>query len=287
MSQPRVASCLDINLLAQLQAKPAPFASGEEHFWTDPHIARQLLAAHLDPNTDAASRRPETIQRSVAWIVGTLGLRPGDAVLDLGCGPGLYTARLAEYHLKVTGMDFSENSLQYAAQFARQHGLDIIYRCENYLQLQDEAQYDAVLLIYGDFCPLSPEQRAHLLSNVGRALKPGGSFVLDVTTPHLRQRIGLKNSWFAAASGFWKPRPHLVLERGFAYENNLYLDQYIVIEENGKINVYRQWFQDYEAGAIRAELETNGFTVQNLWGDLTGAAYDPSGDWIGIIARTQ
>ncbi len=285
MSQSPASFDFDISSLSQLQVKPAPYSPGEEHFWTDPHIAKQMLAAHLDPNTDAASRRPETIQRMVAWIVNTLGLHSGDQVLDLGCGPGLYAARLAEYQLQVTGVDFSENSIQYATQFAHQHGLEITYRCENYLQLQDETLYDAVLLIYGDYCPLSPEQRRCLLSNVKRALKTGASFVLDVTTPHLRQRLGLKNSWYATTSGFWKPGPHLVLEQGFAYEEDLYLDQFIVVEENGKISLYRQWFQDYDAAAIRAELEANGFTVQSLWGDLTGVQYDPSGDWIGIIAK--
>lgn len=276
---------LDLNALCRLQERPSLFAPGEEHFWTDPHIARQLLAAHLDPTTDAASRRPETIQRSVAWIVQTSGLRAGDSVLDLGCGPGLYASHLAQYGLQVTGVDFSQNSLDYALRAARQAGLAITYRCQNYLHLEDEALYDVALLIYGDFCPLAPEQRARLLANVRRALKPGGHFVLDVSTPVLRQQKGLKNGWYAAPSGFWKPGPHLVLEQGFAYPGDVYLDQYIVVEPGGKISVYRNWFQDYTAETIRAELESNGFTIQSLWGDLTGAPYEPTSDWIGVIAR--
>ncbi len=285
MSQSNTSGYLDINLLNQLQAKPAPFESGEMLFWTDPHIARQMLAAHLDPNSDAASRRPETIRRSVDWIVQTLGLKAGDGVLDLGCGPGLYAARLAAYGLQVTGVDFSESSLQYAIQYASQQGLDITYRCENYLELQDESRYDAALLIYGDLCPLDPGQRACLLGNVRRSLKPGGSFILDVTTPYLRQRIGLKNVWYALSGGFWKAGPHLVLEQGFSYDNDLYLDQYVVIEAEGKISVYRQWFQDYTAESIRRELEANGFAVQSLWGDLTGSPLSPMGDWIGVVAK--
>ncbi len=285
MSQSSISFCFDIKSLFDLQAKPAPFSAGEEHFWTDPHIAKQMLTFHLDPNTDAASRRPETIRRMVDWIVNILGLSSGESVLDLGCGPGLYAALLARYQLKVTGVDFSENSIVYAIQHAHQENLDITYRCQNYLNLQDDSIYNAVLLIYGDYCPLTPNQRVSLLSNVRRALKAGGSFVLDVTTPALRQRKGLHNGWNAALTGFWKPGPHLVLEQGFDYQNDLYLDQYIVIEEDGKISVYRQWFQDFTAETIRAELEANGFFVQSLWGDLTGTLYDPSGDWIGIIAK--
>ncbi len=287
MSDNQAHPSVEILKLAALQDKPEPFSPGEPRFWTDPHIARQMLAAHLDPQTDAASRRPETIQQIVTWISQTLGLKAGDHLLDLGCGPGLYASAFAMQGLKVTGIDFSSNSIHYALEMAHQLGLQIEYRCQDYLQLQDEDRYQAALLIYGDFCPLSPQQRARLLANVQRALKPGGWFVLDVTTPHLRQRLGLKNGWYAAQSGFWKPGPHLVLEEGFAYDNDLYLDQYIVIEENGKISVYRNWFQDYTPDTIRAELEANGFTVESLWGDLTGAPYQPDSDWIGVLARRK
>jgi SAM-dependent methyltransferase len=272
-----------IDRLSDLMRAPAPFTPGDAPFWTEPHIAAQLLAVHLDPNTDAASRPPVIIRRSADWIAQTLGLHPGDALLDLGCGPGLYAVRRAQAGLRVTGVDFSQNSIDYAVETARRDGLEIEYRCQNYLELEDEARYTAAVLIYGDLCPLSPEQRTRLLANVHRALLPGGHFVLDVTTPRLRQRIGLKNAWHAAQSGFWMPGPHLVLEQGFAYEGDVYLDQYGIIEENGKITVYRNWFQDFTPETITAELESNGFKVESLWSDLTGVPYQPTTEWIGVV----
>jgi len=175
-------------LLALQQQPPVPFTPGEPLFWDDPHISAQMLAAHLDNRIDVASRRPETIDRSVEWIAATLGLQPGAGVLDLGCGPGLYASRLAGKGLRVTGVDYSRRSITYASDFALQHGLDIIYRYQNYLELTDENRYDAALLIYGDFCPLNPAQRVVLLKNVRRALKPGGRFVLDVSTRECRSK---------------------------------------------------------------------------------------------------
>lgn len=287
MSQHPTSPCLDFSLLSQLQTKPTPFSPGEAQFWTDPHIAQQMLAAHLDPNSDSASRRPETIQRSVDWIVDALRLSPGNEVLDLGCGPGLYAIRLAQKGLRVSGIDFSENSIRYAVKDARQHGLDITYRCQDYLQLQDEDRYDAVLLIYGDYCVPSPAQRTRLLANVYRALKPGGYFVLDVTTPRLHRREEPKKGWYVSQGGFWKPGPHLVLQQGFEYEGDLFLDQYIVLEPTGKISIYRDWFQDYSAETIRAEIEDHAFVVESLWSDLTGTPLQPDTDWIGIIARRE
>jgi len=274
-----------IEQLQALQQKPAPFSPGKPRFWDDPHISKQMLLAHLDPNTSAASRPPETIAHSVRWLVDVLELHPGDRVLDLGCGPGLYTARLAERGLQVTGLDYSRRSIDYAIQHARQNNLNITYRYQDYLTLTDEALYDAVLLISGDFCPLPPEQRARLLKNVHRALQAGGHFALDVTTREHRKFNSLGNRWYVAESGFWKAASHLVLEQGFDYpEELIYLNQYIVVEADGTISVYRNWFQDFTPERLTAELERGGFTVQSLWGDLTGRLYTEGAEWIGVVA---
>ncbi len=279
------AAGLDLAALTALQEKPAPFTPGEPLFWDDPHISKGMLAAHLDPHVEAASRRSETIERTVDWIVAALDLKPGAAVLDLGCGPGLYAQRLARRGLRVTGVDYSRRSIAYAREQAEKLGLDIVYRYENYLDLPDEDAYDAVLLIYGDFCPLNPEQRARLLANVHRALRPGGAFVLDVSTPLHHQRWGSRKTWSAAESGFWRPGPHLVLAQGFDYPEDIHLDQYIVIDADGALRVYRNWFQDYTPQRIRAELEAGGFEVLGLWGDLMGTPLDEDTEWIGVLAR--
>jgi len=276
---------LDLARLQQLQQRPEPFTPGEPLFWDDPHISKGMLASHLNPNTEAASRRPETIDRSVAWLVETLGLHKGDAVLDLGCGPGLYAARLAERGLRVTGIDYSRRSIAYATQVAEERELDIAYRYQDYLTLDDEEQYDAALLIYGDYCPLAPAQRSQLLANIRRALKAGGRFALDVTTRVCRKRYGLQSGWYAVDTGFWKPGPHLVLEQGFDYpEQDIYLDQFVVIEEDGTLSVYRNWFQDYTRETITAEVEAGGFAVQGVWNDLTGTPYTEGGEWVGVVA---
>ena len=275
-----------LSQLIALQQKPAPFTRGEPLFWDDPHISAQMLAFHLNPDTEAASRKSETIDRSIDWLTGALGLEPGDSLLDLGCGPGLYTSRFARAGFKVTGVDYSRRSIAYASSYASEHHLDITYRYENYLELADENQYEAAFLIYGDFCPLSPESRCRLLANIHRALKPNGWFILDVTTREDRKKHGNRNRWYAADHGFWKPGAHLVLEEGFDFpELSLWLDQYTVIEADGKVSVYRNWFQDYTPESITEELSRGGFRVESLWGDLTGKPYAAVSEWIGVITR--
>jgi 2-polyprenyl-3-methyl-5-hydroxy-6-metoxy-1,4-benzoquinol methylase len=277
-----------ISQLIERKQKPEPFTAGEALFWDDPHISAQMLEAHLDRDIDAASRRQETIDRSVNWMIDALVLKAGDSILDLGCGPGLYASRFAQAGLQVTGVDYSHRSIEYASDSAREKSLNIIYRYQNYLELSDENKYDVALLIYGDFCPLNPEQRTTLLQNVYRALKPDGKFVLDVSTRKCRRKHGNKNGWQALESGFWKPGPHLVLEEGFDYpEQSIWLDQYTVIEANGKVSVYRNWFQDYTPETITTELTRGGFHVESIWRDLTGQPYTPNSEWIGLITHKK
>ena len=281
-------SVLNLAQLQALQGKPQPFTSGEPLFWDDPYISTQMLAAHLNPENDLASRRPETIDRSIDWLIKHLNLLPGARVIDLGCGPGLYALRLAERGLVVTGVDYSRRSIEYAAASAEQHKLDIRYRYQNYLTLEDTGEYDVAMLIYGDFCPLSPEQRSQLLQNVYRALKPDGYFVLDVTTRAHRKQYGSSNRWYVADKGFWKPNRHLVLEQGFDYpEQSIFLDQAVVLEEDGKLTVYRNWFQDFSRETITEELENGGFTVQSVWNDLLGTPFTTDTEWIGVIANKK
>lgn len=71
--------------------RPAPFSRyTTPEFWGHSHISALMLEHHLDPLSDRASRRQDTIDRPVDWVRRVLGLTPGSRLLDLGCRPGLY-----------------------------------------------------------------------------------------------------------------------------------------------------------------------------------------------------
>jgi SAM-dependent methyltransferase len=277
---------MDIANIARLAEKPLAFATGEK-LWDDPYIATQMLEAHLDPSTDAASRRPETIDRQVNWIVDRLRLQSMADLLDLGCGPGLYDERFARRGLNVTGFDLSENSLRYAKDHAHKEGLRIDYRLQNYLEMSERDRFDAAVLIYFDLGPLSNPNRDTLLANVWRALKPGGRFVFDVLTVFNRPRELPAPSWHIHPhGGFFRPGPYLELFQVFQYpDEDLFLNQYIILEDGGKASVYRNWEHYYTPAAITAILARAGFAVDEIRGDLEGNSYQEGGPSLAVIAR--
>jgi 2-polyprenyl-3-methyl-5-hydroxy-6-metoxy-1,4-benzoquinol methylase len=152
--------------------------------WTDTHIAKQMMAYHLNETVDAASRNYAFIQDSVAWMTDRFSIGKDMHIADFDCGLGLYTLSLARTGAKVTGIDFSEYSLRYARERAAEEGIEIHYTLQDYLDYETEQEFDLIIMIMCDFCALSPAQRGIILHKFQRLLKPSGSVVLDVYTPH-------------------------------------------------------------------------------------------------------
>jgi SAM-dependent methyltransferase len=279
---------MNMELLNQLinLARPAPYEPGEPMFWTDPHISRQMLKAHLDQGFDGASYRFERIDAICVSLMQRLKLKQGSRVADLGCGPGLYSARLADAGCRVMGLDFSATAIDYARGQSTGKRNPPEYRVGNYLQWHETACYDAVLLIYEDYGVLSPQERRKLLANIHGALCDSGAFVLDVASLsafHGRSGRAAKDLQ-ALPSGFWRPHPHLVLEEHYLYETvHATCDRYIVAD--GEVKDYRVYQTYYSPQSITCEMENAGFRVEELQSGLFGGAWREDSAQIGVLCR--
>ena len=62
--------------------------------------------------------RIEFINRSVEWIAAAFNIGTDSKIADFGCGPGLYTERLAKCGANVTVIYVSIRSIEYAMDLA-------------------------------------------------------------------------------------------------------------------------------------------------------------------------
>ena len=248
---------MDINTILQAH-KPKLYERGTAVMWTDEYISTQLLEIHLNGDIDLASRKEETIDSTVEWILGNVSDDRLN-ILDLGCGPGLYTERYAQKGHSVTGIDFSKNSISYAINSAKEKSLDISYRFQDYLTLNDENSYDLITMIFADFGVLDPGQRDILLRNVFRALKPGGTFLFDVMNESYAG-ISESRNWEAAEKGFWRPGPYVALSENIYYdEEKVTLSQHIIVDQKGKTEIYRFWTHLFSNNDLSHILRNHNF----------------------------
>jgi SAM-dependent methyltransferase len=275
-----------LSALADFQDNDAVFSRyTNPQLWNDPWISKRMLEAHLDPEGEAASRKPPFIDESAAFIVKRFGLGPGGSVVDFGCGPGLYAIRLARAGARITGIDLSENSLSYARRTAEREGLAIRYLQGDYLDLRLPGKADLAIMIYCDFGVLGPEKRRRLLSNVRGSLKPGGLFFFDVASLSCLDAMVESRSWTSETGGFFGPDAYLHLYELKKYpEARAFVEKHLVVGEEG-IRSYFCWNACYSAESLAAALEEEGFTVENVYADVRGRPADPASPTLAVAAR--
>lgn len=277
------------NELKEINLRPAPFQFyTADELWTDEHTSKQMIEYHLNESLDVASRNKRFIEKSVSWITSHFDVDNSTEIADFGCGPGLYTNRLAERGAIVTGIDFSENSLNYANQIAAKKNLDVNYVLMNYLEFETTNRFDLIIMIMCDFCVLSPKQRKKLLLKFHSLLKPDGSILLDVYS-----LIGFEQKEESATyernqmDGFWSQEDYYCFVNSFKYEKEkVILDKYTIIEESRKRVVYN-WLQYYSDASLAKEFEANGFVIEHLFSNVSGEAYTSDSTEMAIVAKNN
>ena len=273
--------------LKVINSRPAPFQFyTADELWTNAHISKQMLEYHLNETIDASSRNKNFIERSVEWIVSHFEVDKNTEIADFGCGPGLYTTRLAERGAIVTGIDFSDNSLKYAKQVAAEKGLKINYVLTNYLDFETTNSFDLITMIMCDYCVLSPEQRKIMLSKFNSLLKSDGSVLLDVYSLNsFHQKEESATYELNQLNGFWSPDDYYCFVNTFKYEKEkVILDKYTIIEKSRKRTVYN-WLQCYSKDSLRNEFEENGFKAEELYSDVASKPFTSESTEIAIVAK--
>ncbi len=253
--------------------------------WDDPEFSERMLAEHFDQTHDAASRRFATIDEHVAWIFETVMAGAPGAVLDVGCGPGLYTERLASLGCSCLGIDFSPASIRHARATADERGAACSYILGDVRATDFGSGHDLALLLFGEFNVFDRSEGADLLPRIRQALRPSGRIVLEPQPEQaVRAAGGAAPSWYATETGLFTPGPHLVLtESAWDEETRCTLNRHLVVDAaTGAVQVFGERVYAYSDGEYLAALTEAGF-VDVEFHDGYGEATQP--ETIVITAR--
>lgn len=128
----------------------------------------EVLPVTQEWNPELYGQNARYVSRLGAPLLDLLDPRPGERILDLGCGDGVLTHQLAERGCEIVGVDSSPEMVEAAL------ALGVDARVMDGHELSFEEEFDAVFSNAALHWMKRPDQ---VVAGVKRALKPGGRFV--------------------------------------------------------------------------------------------------------------
>ncbi|WBW97837.1 class I SAM-dependent methyltransferase [Oceanirhabdus sp. W0125-5] len=274
-----------IKLINDISPKPELYTPSDDKFWDDEYISTQMLAAHLNPNIDGASRNFKTINAITNNLINYFNINENTNLLDMGCGPGLYCEKFAQAGANITGIDLSKTSITHAINSAKDNCLEIKYINDSYLDMDFQEEYDIITLIYYDFGSHYKNNQELIIQNVYNALKPKGYFIFDVLTTNFKNKKNKLNNWDSFEEGFWNKSPYAILSKTFYYEDETtFLDQYTVVTENN-IKTYRIYEKLFTSNELEEMLKKYGFEIIEKWADLDGTPFNENSTSLSLVVQ--
>jgi len=267
---------------------PEPWLEGERIPWDDADFSQRMLKEHLSQDHDLASRRFSMIERQVQWIHRRILLRNPAKILDLGCGPGLYTSRLAKLGHECTGIDFAPAPIEYAQEQAERETVDCSYVLGDIRSADFGGGYGLVIIAFGQLNIFKIRDAKEILKKAQGALAEGGILLLEV---HLLEAVrgeGERQTyWYSEESGLFSDKPHLLLGERFWDRNNLVAIEryYIIGAAGGEVKQYSASIQAYSEEQYAELLEGCGFRRMEFYESMGGSIGDSGGEFFVIAAQ--
>jgi SAM-dependent methyltransferase len=223
---------------------------------------------------DGAVLTPERDEREAELVWRVLGLRDGDAVLDLACGHGRIANRLAARGANVTGLDADP----YFLEVARSSGSSAEFVEGDMRALPwDGPQFDAVALWFTAFGYFDEATNADVLRGIRRVLRDGGRLAIELN--HLPRILATfqRQSWIRHDDDVALDEHEFLADRSVMRTRRTYVRGGTVREVDYEVRMYMPAeLRELLLGAGFARVELLGNDGAPLTGDsrrLIAVAY--------------
>ncbi len=237
----------------------------------------------------------ELTDKQVSFLINKLKPISKKKILDLGCGYGRHTLKLAKLGCSIIGLDYSKLFLNIAKRQAAKEGIKANFVTGDMRKLGFKNKFDAVICMFTSFGYFN-EYTDHedTIRGVAKALKSKGIFLLDLNNPARRLAGIIKNGKLD------KKRKILITKKIFKLSNGLKVtitQEFDLIKMRWKL--IRQWKEGkrnkkyssdiylFTLPEIKHLLEHNGFKVEKTWGDFDGSLFNLESRRLIILARKK
>jgi len=186
------------------------------------------------------------------------------AFLDLACGKGRHSLRIAEEGFRVTGADLSEKNIAAAVKKETDR---LRFVRHDMREALGQAQFDYVLNLFTSFGYFkSMDENERVMDAIFTELKPKGKVVIDFLNADLLSK-GLVPAEEQVIDGV-KFTINRSIEDGFIIKN-------ITVDDGGKIHQFKERVMSLTKGHFTGMLNRRGFEIIDIFGNYHLDKFDP------------
>ena len=212
-------------------------------------------------------KSPAQTRREVDFLLRALRPAPGARILDVPCGYGRHAAALARRGFRVVGVDLSRAMIAEARRrFAERPRLTFVRR--DMRRIAYRGEFDAVVNLYTSFGYFTPAQNQAVLRRLARALRPGGTLLVDHRDPVYDATLP-RRPWYRAGS------TRFILEdRRFDRRTRITESTQLVIAPGPRLVRQRRLrFQQFSLAQWRRMLRMAGLRFRQAYSGYDGRRY--------------
>lgn len=206
---------------------------------------------------------------TVAQVLSSLLTRYGKGrglLLDLACGTGSVSVRLAEKGYEVIGVDLSPEMLSEAQNKAYSAGQNILFLCQDMTKLDLYGTVDAAVCTLDGLCHLPDEESVSAaLGKVSLFMNPGGVFLFDVNSVYKHRAVLGNNTFVYDTDEVYCVWQNTLLSDGVTVQMDL--DFFEPVSDAGDYVRQSERFTEraYPRETLEAMLKKAGFTVLDVF----------------------
>lgn len=224
---------------------------------------------------------PEEIAFQADFIASILTDHDCQKVVDVPCAYGRMTMPLAARGFDMIGLDYDPHILKEAAKRAAAADIAGIHWQQGDMRAMDfEGELDAVLCLFGSFGYFEDANNRRFLKSAHKALKPGGTFLLETHTMETLLPIFTPRN-------YWKLGNCVILEeRNFNFEAARLEGTWTIIKEGEETN-YDSSIRIYSYKELIQLLDTCGFEVLDTFADFDGMPFYFGADNLLLVLKKK
>lgn len=218
---------------------------------------------------------------TVAQVLSSLLTRYGKSrglLLDLACGTGSVSVRLAKKGYEVIGVDLSPEMLSEAQNKAYSAGQNILFLCQDMTKLDLYGTVDAAVCTLDGLCHLPDEESVFAaLQKVSLFMNPGGVFLFDVNSVYKHRAVLGNNTFVYDTDDVYCVWQNTLLSDGVTVQMDL--DFFEPTSDEGDYVRQSERFTEraYPRETLENLLKKAGFTVLDVFDGYSGMpAHDTS-----------